>query len=190
MQAKEKSRPNIPARPVAEFAEHEEEGREEPGKDSVRARTDGAKDVATIELSGGEEVQRSGEKTDPGSAADRVEQEGVRGCAWMNDGSEKTQQERSAENDLGVGRVRDAGNDLGVEKAEDEGRHGENESHERAGGADIEEGAGGANGRAHEDKSAEGADERGEGNEKGVAGVNVVMPASEEVAQFVCEENR
>jgi len=174
---------------VAEFAEHEEEGREEPRKDSVRARTDGAKDVATIELSGGEEVQRSGEKAHPGGAADRVEQEGVRGCAWTKDGSEKTQQERSAENDFGVGRVGDAGNDFGVEKAEDEGGNGENESHERAGGADIEEGAGGANGRAHEDKSAKGADEGGEGNEERIAGVNVVMPASEEVTQFVCEKN-
>ncbi len=76
-----------------------------------------------------------------------------------------------------------------MEKAEDEGRDGENKSHERAGGTDIEEGAGGANGRAHEDEGAEGADERGEGNEKGVAGVNVVMPASEEVTQFVSEKN-
>lgn len=88
-----------------------------------------------------------------------------------------------------MGRVRDAGDDFGVEKAEDECRDGENKSHERAGGADIEEGAGGANGRAHEDKSAEGADERGEGNEEWVAGVNVVMPASEEVTQFVCKKN-
>jgi len=104
----------------------------------MKACIEGAKDVAAIELTCGEEVEGGSEKSDPGSAADGVEQEGIRGRAWTKDGSEKTQQKRSAENDLGVGKVRDAGDDFGVEKAEDEGGNGENESHERAGSADIE----------------------------------------------------
>jgi hypothetical protein len=35
----------------------------------VKAGTDGAEDVATVELSGGKKIQGCGEKTDPGSAA-------------------------------------------------------------------------------------------------------------------------
>jgi len=56
----------------------------------MKACIEGAKDVAAIELTCGEEVEGGSEKTDPGGAADGVEQEGIRGRAWTKDGSEKT----------------------------------------------------------------------------------------------------
>lgn len=71
---------------------------------------------------------------------------------------------------------------MGVQHTIEEGRNCKSKSDERAGRADIEEGAGGANGRTDHDEGAKGADERRKGNEEGVAGVNVMMAAGEEVA--------
>jgi len=78
---------------------------------------------------------------------------------------------------------------MGMQDAVQESGSGEDKANERAGSADVEECAGGANGRAHEDEGAESADEAREGNEEGVAGVNVMVTAGEEMAQFVGEKN-
>ena len=43
----------------------------------MEAGTDGAKNVAAVELRGGEKIERGGKKTDPGSAANRREKEHV-----------------------------------------------------------------------------------------------------------------
>lgn len=107
----------------------------------------------------------------------------------MNGGGEKTQQERSAEDNLGMRGIDDAGNDFGVKKAEEERGNGKDETDKRAGGADVEESASGANRGTDHDESAEGANERREGNEEGIARVDVMVPTSEEVAEFVGEEN-
>ena len=69
-------------------------------------------------------------------------------------------------------------------------RNCEDESDERSGGADVKEGARGANGRTQKNKRAEGSDERRERNEKRIAGANVMMTAGEKMAQFVSEKNR
>ncbi len=68
-----------------------------------------------------------------------------------------------------------------VEKSRD----GEDEAHERARSANIKEGAIRANVGANQDESAEGANERRKGKEIRIAGANVMMAASEEVAEFV-----
>jgi hypothetical protein len=77
-----------------------------------------------------------------------------------------------------------------VEDAVHERGDGDDEADERAGGADIEERAVGANRRTDEDEGAEGADERGERNEEGITGTDMVMAAGAEVAELVGEENR
>ncbi len=76
-----------------------------------------------------------------------------------------------------------------MKDAEDERGDRDDKADERAGGADVEERAGGANGRTDEDERAQGADECGEGDEERIAGANVVVAAGEEVAEFVGEKN-
>ena len=157
----------------------------------MKAGIEGAEDVAAVELSRGKEVECGSEQADPSGAAYWWKQEEVRIDAGMKQGVEKAEKQRNAKDDGVLGRIEisDCGNGIGMKYAIHKGGNGKEKTDERAGRADVEEGAGGANGRAHEDEGAEGADERGEGNEKGVAGVNVMMPASEEVTQFVCEKN-
>ena len=107
-----------------------------------------------------------------------------------SDGSEETQEQAECRR-RGRRCLRSckAGNDFRVENAVGECGNGENETDERAGSADVEECAGGANRRTNQDESAEGADERGEGNEERIAGANVMMAAGEEMAEFVGEKN-
>src|SRR5258705_9243319 len=73
--------------------------------------------------------------------------------------------------------------------AVDEGGHGNEKADQWARGSDVEEGARGAHGRADEDEGAERADECRKRNEERIAGMNVVMAAREEVAEFVSQEN-
>ncbi len=76
-----------------------------------------------------------------------------------------------------------------MEDAVEEGGNSEDKTDERAGSAYVKESAFGANGSAHENESAERADKRRERNEKGIAGANAVVAASEEVAELMSEEN-
>jgi hypothetical protein len=85
--------------------------------------------------------------------------------------------------------VGEAGNNFCVQDAVGEGGDGKNKSHERAGSADVEESAGGADGGTNEDECAKRANERREGNEERVAGTNVMVAAGEEMAEFVGQEN-
>ena len=71
----------------------------------------------------------------------------------------------------------------------EQGGDGEGDTDERTGSAHVEEGAGGANGRAHEDKGAEGADEVGDGNEKRVGGADMMVAAGEVMTEFVGEKD-
>ena len=157
----------------------------------MEAGVDGAEDVAAVELSGGEEIQCCGEKADPCGAPYRRKQEDVRVDAGMNEGVEEAKKEWDAEDYralVGFG-MSDGWDNAGMNDAIDEGGGRENETDEGAGGANIKERASGANGRAYEYEGAESADERGKRNEEGVAGVNVVVAAGEEMAEFVSEEN-
>ena len=150
-------------------------------------RTDGAENVAAIELSGRKKIERGGEEADPRGAADGVDKQMAGGKAGMKNGSEEMQNERAAEDD-GGGRV-NVGDDFGMHHAVDQRGNSEDEADERAAGTDVEQRAIGTNGRAHQDERAEGANERREGNEERVAGVNVVMAAGEKMAKFVREKD-
>jgi len=156
----------------------------------MKTREDGAEDVTAIELSGGEEVEGGGEKTDPCGAANRVQKEEVWIDAGMKEGVEKAEEQGGAEDEsVGIG-LGDSGDDGGMEDAVEQSRNGEDKTYQRTGGTDVEESAGGANGRTDQDKSAKGADEGGERYEEGVGGANVMAPAGEEVAEFVGEKDR
>lgn len=155
----------------------------------MEARTNGAEDVTAVELSGGEEIEGSSEKTDPCGAADRVKQERARSLAGTKESREEMEQQGSAKNDFGVGWICDAGYDLGVEETKDERGNGKDKTDQRAGGADVEESASGANGRTHEDEGAKSTDERREGNEERIAGVDAMMAAGEKMAELMGQEN-
>jgi len=79
----------------------------------MEACIEGAENVAAVELSGGQEIQRSGEKADPCGAADWRKEEEVGIDAGMKSGVEKAEKQRSAEDDAVLGRIgkSDSGND-------------------------------------------------------------------------------
>ena len=156
----------------------------------MSARTQRTKDVAAIELARGQEIQRSGEEPDPGGAAYGMEKEIDGVYAGMKDGRKEMQEQWNAEDDVGMGGVRESGNNLGVENSVNQCGNGENEADQRARRADIEQGASGTDRRANKDKRAKGADESGSGNKEGVAGADMVMAAGEEMAKFMRQENR
>ena len=83
-----------------------------------------------------------------------------------------------------------AGNKFRVQDAEDERRDGNDETDQGAGSADVKERAGGANRRANQNEGAEGADQCGKRDEKGIAGVDVMVAASEEMAEFVGQQDQ
>jgi len=155
--------------------------RSKPGEKMVKTWVNGAEDVTTVKLAGGEEVERSSEETDPGGAANGVEKEKVGIDAGMEEGVEEPEEERHAKDDgvlVGIG-MGDGRDDSGMKDAVEKGGDGKDEADQWTGSANIKESAGGANGRAHEDEGAKSADEGWKGNEEGVAGANVMMAASE-----------
>ena len=76
-----------------------------------------------------------------------------------------------------------------MQDAENQRGDGDDETDQRADGADVKQCASGADGRAHQNESAERADQRGKGNEERIAGVNVVMAAGEKMAEFMSQQN-
>jgi len=107
----------------------------------------------------------------------------------MQDRFQNAQQEGSAIDEFGVGGVSQAGNKLGMKDTVDKSRDGEDEADERAGSADIQQGAVGEDGRTNQDEGAEGAVQVGEGNEKRIGGANVMVAASKEMTELVGEED-
>jgi len=96
-EAEKKDGPDVPEAPAVgvaremaggEVAETEQESRNKPGGNAVNARADGAEDVAAVELSGGQEIERGDKEADPGGAADWGEQKEVRVDAGMKGGVE------------------------------------------------------------------------------------------------------
>jgi len=63
----------------------------------VETSTQRAKNVAAVKLGHGQQIERSGEKSDPSGAANRVEQERTSGNARMQNGGEETQEKWRAE---------------------------------------------------------------------------------------------
>ena len=81
--------------------------------------------------------------------------------AGMEEGVEKPEKERDAEDDavlVGIG-MGDGRGDGGMKDAVEKGGDGKDEADQWTGSANVKESAGGANRRAHEDKRAEGPDE-------------------------------
>lgn len=76
-----------------------------------------------------------------------------------------------------------------MEQTEYERGNGEDKADEGAGGADVEERARGANRGTHQDEGAKSADERREGNEERIAGVDAMMAAGEKMAELMGQEN-
>ena len=147
--------------------------------------------MAAVELSGGQEIQRGNEEADPSGAACRGKQKEVGIDARVKQGVEKAEEKGCAEDDavlVGI-QLSDRRDDAGVKYAENEGGYGKDKTGERAGGADVKEGAGGANWRTNQDECPEGSDEVREGNKKRVGRVNVMVAAGEEMAEFVGEED-
>jgi hypothetical protein len=155
----------------------------------VEAGADRTENVAAVELGGGKKIKRGGEETDPGRTADGVNQKGVRRNTRMEQCREQAEEEWNAENEIGLRSVGKIWDDFCVENAIGESGNRQNKTGEGAGSADIEESPRGANRGTDENESAEGTDERREGNEKRIGGTDAMITAGEEVAELVSEKN-
>ena len=87
-----------------------------------------------------------------------MEEEIARADSRMNDGREEMKDERCAQHNARAGRVAKTRNEFGVDDAENERGNGDDEADQRAGRADVKKSARGADGRADEDESSQGAD--------------------------------
>ena len=65
----------------------------------------------------------------------------------------------------------------------------QNETHERTRSSDVKECASGADRGANQNECAKGAHERRKGNEKRIAGANVMMTAGKEMAELMGEQD-
>ncbi len=174
---------------MLEESEREEKERKKQRDRTMSARTQRTQNVAAIELTGRQEIERSSEEPDPSGAAYRVEKEIADVDAGMKDRGKEVQDEGNAEDDVGVSGIRESWNNFGVENSKDERGNGENEADERAGCADIEEGARSPNGGSNENECAKSANQCGSGNEEWVAGANMVMAAGEKMAEFMRQKD-
>src|SRR2546430_8284523 len=118
-----------------------------------------------------------------------MKQERAGGNAGMQPGRKETQRKRSAEGEVDVSRVVKAGNDSRMEGAVGKGGNRQKESHKRTGGAYVKQGPSGANRRTNQNKCAERAHQRREGNEKRIAGADVMITAGEEKGELMSQQN-
>ena len=151
---------------------------------------EGAKNVTAIELTRRKEIERSGEEPHPSGAANGMEEETSGVDAGMKDCCKEAQDERNAEDDVRVGGIRKSGDNFGVKNSIQECGNRENEADERPRCADIEEGARGPDWGADENERSKSANKCGSGNEKRIAGANMVMTTSEKMAELMRQEDR
>jgi hypothetical protein len=109
----------------------ESKGHEKGGK-AMQARADGTKDVAAVQLADREEVQGSHEQTDPCGTADGRKEKRAGVDAGVQEGLEKSQQQRHAEGDVGVIEIRETGHEFRMNDSVEKSRNGKDEAHERA----------------------------------------------------------
>src|SRR5579862_991021 len=185
----EERAPNVPAGPEMKHGEGDEDEWKDPRRVAVKARAQRAEDVAAVELRGGEEIERSGEESDPGGAAYGMKKNVCDRRVRIKDRGESAEDEGRAEDGADVIWIGKAGHDFGVKDAEDECGDGDDEADERSGGADVEECASRADRGANHDEGAEGTDQRWEGNEIGIRRMDVMVSAGEVVAEFVNEQD-
>ena len=186
---KEHGAPNVPGLPKMKQAQGDERKRNEKRGEAMQARANGTKHMAAVQLAHREQVHGSHEQTDPCGAANGRKEKRAGVHAGVQDGVEKSLQQRHAESDVGVIEIREARHKFRMNDSIEKSRDGEDETDERARSANIKEGAVGANGGADQNESAERANERRKGKEVRIAGANVMMAAGKEVAEFVGKKN-
>src|SRR5260370_24856257 len=73
--AEEQRSPNVTALTVTKKTERDENERKKDGNVAVNSNAERAQNVAAVKLGDGQEIERSSEKPDPGSAANWMKQE-------------------------------------------------------------------------------------------------------------------
>jgi hypothetical protein len=187
--AEKQNAPDAPSPPGTKQSESDEKKRENEGRVAVETRADRTENVAPVELGGGKKIEGGGKETDPGGAADGMNQKSGGRDAGMEQGREETKQQRHAENEIGLRSVGKIWDDFCVENAIGESRNRQEKTGKGAGGADIEEGARGAYRRTNKNESAERADERRKGNKKRIGGADAMITAGKKMAELVSEKN-
>ena len=158
----------------------------------VRPGREGVEDVAAIELSAGDEIERSDEEADPAGDQDGVGSDVVKGrgggIPLEQEGMEEADGEGlAAEADDGHGGV---GRGLVAEgKAHGDGDGGGHVAGQRAVDADVHQRVAVGNAVANLDDGAGGAAEGGGGKHPGEGGADLVAAAGEVVAELVDQQD-
>ena len=146
--------------------------------------------MPAVELADREQIQGRREESNPGSAANGIQQQIGSVRIWLQRGGHQLQDERDSKNEIAISIGSKFGDDPGVENAVSQRGQGHQKSDKRTGSADVKQCARGADRRANEKEGAERANECGCGNDKRIARLNVVMTASEVMPQFMGQKNR
>lgn len=181
--------PEIPAGPILEKSEGDENKGKKERDHTVRAEAKGTENVAAIKLARRQKIQSRSKESNPGGATHGMEEQ--TGCfhSRMKNAGEEMQNERDAKDDVGFAGIGDGGNNLGIKNSIEQRGYREDEANKRAGSADVKERAGGPNGGTKQNEGAEGADQCRCGNEERVARADVMMAASKKVPQLMREKN-
>ena len=183
----EDERPEDPADP-AEDAKNEERRDDEAMRDLVRGRGECVDDVAAIELSGGDEVERGDEQAHPTGDEDGVRDEQEEGVAGVVEAFDHGLDEVDQQG--GLDAVQDLPRRVFREvEADGDGEEGDDEAGDGAGGSDDDEGGAGADAGPEADDGAEASAERGCGKQVGQGGVDGEGAASAVMAELMREED-
>src|SRR6267154_2421685 len=144
--------------------------------------------MSAIELPCGKQVQGGGKKSDPGCAANRMQQYCQRIHARKKPLRQQPQHYWHTENNIRVGRINPQYH-LRVHHSINENWNCDREAHEWSRCSNVKQRAPAANRRAHQNKCAESSDQSRRGNEIWIAGADAVMFAREVMSKFVRQQN-
>ena len=143
--------------------------------------------VPTVELSGGKQVERGSEESYPGRPADGSQEKGTVRNPRPQASLQEPLDERPAERHR---RLRSSnGNYFRCGDGCRERRHGDQEADQRSGQSHVKKSASVNDGGADANKRTQRADQRGRGQKERVGGMDSVVAAGKEVAQFVSQED-
>src|SRR5882724_7019456 len=144
--------------------------------------------MSAIELSRGKQVQCGGKKSNPGGAANRMQQYRQRIHARKKPLRQQPQHQWHTENNVRAGGINSRYYSR-VHRSINQNWNCDREANKWSRCANVKQRATAANRRAHQNKCSKSSDQSRRGNEIWIAGANAVMLAREVMSQFVRQQN-
>jgi hypothetical protein len=183
---KQQNGPQHPTDPKEESKRHKNKSYAERNAPMMPAGQR-VKDVSSIELAGGKQVQRRGEKSHPGRATHWMKEQVFMGDARLQNSFENPFDQRLPEKHQGF--ILPGQHKLGLPDRRRESRNSHSEANQRAGERYIKQGAAIDDGRTNANEGAQRADQGRRGYEKRVTRVHAIVAAGEVMAKFVRKQD-